>query len=91
MRVLADHCLHEVEGSGAKCGSGVEDTLECWTVPFLVGQACLECDMRHSDVERDGDGRLGSIKREDNDNVLMEGDTTAMLGARAGDTGGSSD
>ena len=47
--------------------------------------------MRHSDVERDGDGRLGSIKREDNDNVLMEGDTTAMLGARAGDTGGSSD
>ena len=47
--------------------------------------------MRHSDVERDGDGRLGSIRREDNDNVLMEGGTTAMLGARAGDTGGSSD
>jgi hypothetical protein len=47
VRVLADHRLHEVKVSGAKCGSGIEDTLECWTVLFLVGQAHLEYDMHH--------------------------------------------
>ncbi len=88
--VLADHHLHEVVVSGAKCGSGVEDTLECQTVPFLVGQARLECDMRHRAVYCNRNGRFGSIRREDNDNILMEGDT-AMLGARAVDTGCSSD
>ncbi len=90
VRVLVDHRLHEVEVSSVKCGSRVEDTLECRTVPFLVGQAHLECDMRHRAVYRDGDGQLGSIRREDYDNILMEGDT-AMLGAQAVDTGGSSD
>jgi hypothetical protein len=77
MRVLVDHCLHQVEGSGAKGGSGVEDTLEGRTVFFLAGQARLKSYMCHRAVDYNRDGWLVGIGREDN-NILVEGDTTTL-------------
>jgi hypothetical protein len=81
MRVLADHHFHEVNISCAKGNSRVKDTLEGWTVFLFVGHAHLDYDMHLRAEDCNRDGWLVGIGREDN-NVLMEGDTTT-LGSQA--------